>query len=158
MSKSEKTHSKSKKMIVIKLLSSFFLKVLLGTREMHFWEHFHEFFAKSWIFSPRDRKRSNNYVSLQKNLQTFRWTHRLQFRHICQKIHANSWKILLNDQKAWANILPSKKMSSGHVVCSFDNPVKIILPKDGYICSETENSRIITLLSKKKPQNVPLET
>ena len=30
------------------------------------------------------------------------------------------------------------------------------LPKDGYYCSETENDQTITLLSKKKPQNLPL--
>ena len=36
-------------------------------------------FAKSWILSLRDWTRSNNYITLQKSLQTFRWTRRLSF-------------------------------------------------------------------------------
>ena len=43
-------------------------------------------FAKSWILSLREWTRSTNYVSLQKNLQIFRWTRRLPFWQICGNI------------------------------------------------------------------------
>ena len=48
---------------------SFFLKVLLRTREKSFWQPFQNFFSNSWILWLRDRKRSNNYISLQKTFK-----------------------------------------------------------------------------------------
>ena len=43
------------------------------------------FFAKIWLLSLRDQKRSKNYSPLQKSLKTFRCTRRLQFWDIWQK-------------------------------------------------------------------------
>ena len=69
----------------------FFFKILLRTREMPFWQPFQQFLAKSWILSLRDRKSSDDYFSLQKNLQTFRWTRRLQFWQSCQIFWHQKW-------------------------------------------------------------------
>ena len=88
-----------------------------------------KFFAKIWLLSLRDQKRSKNYYSLQKSLKTFRCTRRLQFWEIWQNIHAKSSIISLNDQKPWAKFLHSKetsqKCSSEHFEWNFDNHASI---------------------------------
>ena len=100
LSKSEKTHSKSEKDDNSKKnFCHFFLKILLRTREMPFWQPFHKFFGNSWILSLRDRKRSNNYFSFQKNLQTFPWTRRLQFWQRCQIFWHQKWNNFAQRQK-----------------------------------------------------------
>ena len=113
-----------KEMIIEKITLIIFLKVLLRTREMQF-GNLPKFFAKIWLLSLRDQKRSKNYYSLQKSLKTFRCTRRLQFWEIWQNIHAKSSIISLNDQKPWAKFLHSKetsqKCSSEHFEWNFDN-------------------------------------
>ena len=80
----------------------FFFKILLRTREMPFWQPFHKFFAKSWILSLRDRERSKNYFSLQKNLQTFRWTRRLQFWQRYQTFWHQKWNNFAQQTKSFS--------------------------------------------------------
>ena len=85
-----------------------FLKVLLWTREMHFWQPCFEFFAKSWIFPLKHPTLSNNYTNLQKKIhQTFSWTRRLQIWQNWQNFTPKVRFILLKNQKVWANVLPS---------------------------------------------------
>ena len=115
-------------MIIVKITLIFFLKVLLRTHELHF-SNLPNFFAKIWLLSLRDQKRSKNYSSLQKSLKTFRYTRRLQFWEFWPKIHTKSSIISLNDQKRRAKFLHSKETSwncsSEHFEWSFDNPGSI---------------------------------
>ena len=97
---------------------------------MPFWQPFHNFFAKSWILSLRDRKRPNNYFSLQKNLQTFRWTRRLQFWQSCQTFWHQKWnnsaqrpKSLSKASSFQRNVL---KCSSEHFERSFENSANFL--------------------------------
>ena len=92
---------------------------------MPFWQPFHKFFTKSWILSLRDRKRPNNYFSLQKKLQTFRWTRRLQFWQSCQTFWHQKWNNFAQRPKSLSkassfqrNVL---KCSSEHFERSFEN-------------------------------------
>ena len=88
-----------------------------------------KFFAKIWLLSLMEQKRSENYSSLQKSLKTFRCNRRLQFWEIWQNIHAKSSIISLNDQNPWAKFLHSKEMSqkcsSEHFEWNFDNHASI---------------------------------
>ena len=99
-----------KEMIIVKITLIIFLKVLLRTREMQFIK-LTKFFAKIWLLSLMEQKRSENYSSLQKSLKTFRCSRRLQFWEFRQKIHGKRSIFLLNYQKPWAKFIHAKETS-----------------------------------------------
>ena len=119
---------------------SFFLKVLLRTREKSFWQPFQKFFSNSWILWFSDRKRSNNSISLQKNLQMFRWTRRLPF-FLTNLPNFSRQKSNNLAQRGLNPFLHSKETSrscpSEDVERSFDNLAWIFLFNGSNFCARS---------------------
>ena len=70
---------------------------------MHF-GNLPKFFAKIWLLSLGDQKRSKNYSSLQKSLKTFRCSRRLQFWEIWQKNHSKKVHIFAQLPKTLSKV------------------------------------------------------
>ena len=100
------------------------------------------------LFSPKETfKRSAGHIGC--NFDTFTKA----FTPKVEKIRSTTKQL---EQTFFFPKKTSRNCFFGHVDCISGNPAEIVLPKDRYFCSETENAQTITLLTTKKPQTVPL--